>query len=1275
MWSNTCWTQFADVFKKKLICRLAVIAYPKLSPNFDDPDVQLYYEDVSEVQYSLVKIAGSVNGEGKLLLGYVHDDLDDFIPINKECNAIDYLNFFNEGNRNEAAWSKDRLHKEFNGPRPNNVIDDCSRASDYFLPVKTSSLNWSEHLFNKLLKSIYPATQQQVWRVELPFSNKYDLLELFVKNDTDNFQRHYYLLNKDSETLVDEYALDGQSAPIYHIWQAKSLVEIDATYIDYLRFFCWALYGGEGRFILPTAIRDIPWTSVPDETKWNVIYATIRSENPKAGTEGNLPWNDNDTYRAKAIVCYGEAIFNAWFGINEKDGAVRMVDDEPILGELPMRQDNFATLPLTSNVLPTQIETPHSNVNKSTREENTANLLEITADEFMRILNHSPDVPSNFLVKGEVYITDTTSVEVANVMQTEKVVKYCFFENIVVLHNRVNSLGIHFENCFFNQQFIAKDCHQTKSIQFIRCTFADSTKLKEPEITKKDRRINLENLKTDGSITFKECVVLGEVWAPNMKVGGNVSFEGCRIANSRIIGIDPTLGFDQNEMYYKSMLLQVQSSGDISKPVENGSQRIRVLEQELLVCDNYLHHKPILELSNSQIQGNLSIKQSEENNSITTIAGNVNINGADIKGITALYGLWMIGNLSMKNTLFHEDVQFAGDWLMNAVNFRVSLGYLSMDNSRILGSVYMNNCEFDEGVSLSSVHIESHLEVLATHVNGGDFILNFSHINGMFCAYPRNKFDDYTGRSNFKVNGDLSISGAHINGIRLEAATVLGAIESNTGKFGTISICAGDSISNNKISATTIGGLFFNSIYCEGKINFAGIQIINTSSDSLRKLLEDYQNASFSLVQSKVGGNLLFYSTDLHNFNLTLGNEPHIITKVEYGRISLEGNTIDGYIDLRGIDLDKAIDRNEKFDPTDVYAHGNISINNTGVKLGLDISGIYTTKKTGILSAFNQTEKTAITRISTAKCLCIYLSNLTTNGDVNLAGVRVKGNIIAPQMNVRGTVCLIADNITGLPVKDVAKDTPESKDSFVRAEIGGKVDLTATNAEHVNLDSNNFTGADRKEVRIFLERCLINKLTILTPTPKIDFKNIVVKDWDLNDTSNPRASDGQKYIAVLKSMYPFERSIYVETEIKLRNQSKDDDANMVYVAMRDRVNSEENSVFKRVVNFIYKWVINYGTNVWKAVIIWHLWVGLWIALYFQFSFSSQCVDKVNVCAQWGIVDGIKLALRYAIPSFWGMFNQNFVASNEFFAMVFTSVSYFLLSIIGVHLAAKFLRKH
>lgn len=467
------------------IARLASLACFELQPDFENPDAQ-QLKDLKIASYLLSKIT---DRNGKILYGFYNVDYTDFLPLNTEETAFAYLEFFLgitvDTKTIEAL-------KELLIADKASVIKSCQRNYDNYLPCKGWIFEQSASDLFIAVQNLFKEPIEQLWICDLSFST-YRLAEYIFFNKEGSRVRNYALFQQEEGKITFFFILKGKSQNIYDVWNENGFsIDTEEKYLDYLKFFTWAIEWNEGKFILPEKIHEMPWESIPpDKGSWNGIRSHLKSKNPQKYKEaGNkIEWDERiDKLKAQGGVIYGNAFFEAWFGINTANGFVRMPFDNALLGELPLKELKFHPQIAISVDEPGKEDAALSG-NTFDKDSGTkeAQYTGFNDSECFKGLKNN-DLISNQLfqkklaVKGRVEkkriskkitIADSIFKQSAVVCSERIEIWDCWFDEEVSLTNCSSGPSILFKNCVFAQKFSANDSFQPKSVSFENCLFND----------------------------------------------------------------------------------------------------------------------------------------------------------------------------------------------------------------------------------------------------------------------------------------------------------------------------------------------------------------------------------------------------------------------------------------------------------------------------------------------------------------------------------------------------------------------------------------------------------------------------------------------------------------------------------------------------------------------------------------------------------------------------------------------------------------------------------
>lgn len=186
-------------------------------------------------------------------------------------------------------------------------------------------------------------------RARLPFYRTFELVEVLERRSpTSPYRRGYVLVRFDEEKArenLDIRALNGKSYTIHGVNDEPGELELDEETVEaYLRFFCWAVHGDHGPFLLPRSARELPFAGGRLKPKTSQLLETIdyrvrTSEGPNDPFAQYVP-EDGSFAPRRAIVAYGGAVFVSWFEV-AKDGTIRMLDDTPLMADVPIDAERY----------------------------------------------------------------------------------------------------------------------------------------------------------------------------------------------------------------------------------------------------------------------------------------------------------------------------------------------------------------------------------------------------------------------------------------------------------------------------------------------------------------------------------------------------------------------------------------------------------------------------------------------------------------------------------------------------------------------------------------------------------------------------------------------------------------------------------------------------------------------------------------------------------------------------------------------------------------------
>ena len=168
-------------------------------------------------------------------------------------------------------------------------------------------------------------------RWPLSFYEEYDYYEIELKRAGRRLTG--YFIRKPGEAI----ALNGSAMPIHQLNERIGLTLRQDQAIDYLYFFCTSTEAEHGRFLIVDHLDDLTFRIEPDEEYLNAIKEAIEPPVLSANVDW-YPRQEMRAYRITATVLYADMLFRTFFRV-WTNGQVEMLDDEELLGQVPVMKD------------------------------------------------------------------------------------------------------------------------------------------------------------------------------------------------------------------------------------------------------------------------------------------------------------------------------------------------------------------------------------------------------------------------------------------------------------------------------------------------------------------------------------------------------------------------------------------------------------------------------------------------------------------------------------------------------------------------------------------------------------------------------------------------------------------------------------------------------------------------------------------------------------------------------------------------------------------------
>ncbi|MFD2099346.1 hypothetical protein [Flagellimonas iocasae] len=829
----------------------------------------------------------------KNLFGFYNFKSPKFYPLIGEYSRIfELISFLSES---DIAYRIDEVKKSYESyldseehKREVFYLNKINIEVDNFLPTQnwhlfdenethyTHVVSYIKEQYTEILKDT--ATEEiELWTTELGFSNTYQLVEVNFYEKRGGRNNRFYLLfdfNWSDPYNFRSFLIDGGSDIIHDIWVNQEnaddkdfLIDTNAKVRDYVLFFCWAVEGDEGHFVLPTK-DEMPWVKVPENNPGIDFYRDLIKSGKIVKKEG---FDANKIILKNISVIYGTALFIAAFEINTENGTIQMTDDEPVAADMPFEIPFFKRLiPVGDEEFqkiledikkkgPDKGEVAGSS-NESEKDKETAEIdswkdkaielkagLEkqdcLTEREALNILENTKSL-TKVCVKEKIFINDFIRLsKTASIMD-------CIFEEEVYFVGDEFSGKIEFINCLFKKTVQSGGSQINGAIHFYNCFFSNTSIENHKAIS-----FDFHNFKSYSDVLFDKCHFYGAVIMANMEITGNVTFAGCTFSTTK--------NLEQ---------LKVYSVVDLETFSSEGSKK---LEDQQLEENANLYPFSELRISNSRIGGDLNVRGSTPHDASESggllcsfFGGDFLINGTTVGGTFSLYhtfinsGLFVIDSTFKQSVLFNKiewgynPVLSSYSWCAVAPQLKV-VESVQFHNCTVEGSLNMQFLELKGELSLYGTYIDVFLDVFGVRCKSID--LRFSEIKGGMYCYRNGSLDMFR-RVPLLVEEDILFDSARVNFLRLEGIDVKGSIRAYSGTFNHIKIGMGWGPSENgefklQPSLSKVGCIEFQSISVESNINFHGINV--KYRKSTEKELMEYRGVS--ITSSTINGDITFF--------------------------------------------------------------------------------------------------------------------------------------------------------------------------------------------------------------------------------------------------------------------------------------------------------------------------------------------------------------------------------------------------------------------------------
>lgn len=1054
----------------------------------------------------------------------------------------------------------------------------------------------------------------------------------------DGYRRAYVIWVADEGAL---YPLDWSSTPIHQINGHHGLTLSDASVELYLRYFCWAIRGDEGRFWVLDDERalltpEIPGSGNDAAERFWAEHKRQELTRIDAGDRGWQMWR---------LVRYGNALFGAHFSV-DTEGDVEMLDDEPMYAELQVLPDE------------THSARDDSVFRIGRRAIIDHYLWKRCCSESFRACRRSATDYDRFEDWLETAV-DEDGVDVIADQEIGKrlrapsgfrrkrrvVLRNIHFREHVSFRRLQLTAGLEICNCRFDKGLDLAEIRSQGSVTVHCCTIGsgNNNSLEMPVV------LDLEQARIEGHLDCRSNLIVGRFRASLARIEGDLRLAGARV--QRCEEAFPREVLERTSLFHKDK---------VNYPV--------VLPNAGRDYSRYdiLHEHRAVDLVGARIDGDLDIgvihaeslpgAPKKKVEAVTLVAGVLDARGARVAGAVRMQGLFCLG------TMYWQGSCIGGDVNAKAIP---PVAYSSPLRVTVL----------ERGWSLYDSRIGGDLEIGGVYV-GQTLYLTHVRVEGSCVG------NQYA----LRIGQNLDLSGARIKSVCLDGLQVRGAIEFDRSEFGLLSFGIG------KVHAATEQPFGRNpeEYYCvqpcrAGAVNFRSSKVrthvictaIQVGSDAEGAQPAGAGEAPFELQDCDIGGDLRLFeegavkrileaeSDDGVKWRLKPEDDESFTTKQLKQRLQdkdlkgsassvlLSNNRIGGDVDIRNLMVaagDSTAGDDERGRP------GLIDLGSTAI--GGDLR----------VSAYQKDDLAQHHPLFRTRCDRMDLRLCTIGGDADLSGLEVgacdaasrpvgdgdvqgipSGDLLARKLKVEGTLRLdrscerdAADGGTGL------------QDACAR--LAGRLDLAAAEVNHLVVSGTVFGtdsgGADRPAVRVNMERARIQRLEVNKPFPgRLDLSNTGVERWQVAP---------EDFRAILHNTAEFSRQAYLAIERHLRNQGHEREAARVFRDMRQRAmmeNWRHGRWGRGLANLFVGLTTGHWTQSWRPLLLVLLTfpTTFWVfsnpanvvaatgVLEVQSALLPASGDKPQLWqqleqgpasglqARWSMQDALGMSLRYVVP--------------------------------------------
>ena len=993
------------------------------------------------------------------------------------------------------------------------------------------------------------------------FHRRYRLLEITEPGPTG--WRRSYAMVAPFEPGLDEpvIALDGTSPPIHRVNALPDEFQANEQNVDaYLAFFCWAVQGEEGSFLIPANLHSLPWRRAPEagikavlerDFDWG-FHLVPEQEDQARGLSPRVPGE----HRRRVIMAYSNALFDALLAV-KPDGMVDMLDDTPRMVDLPIRGERFGSprlaIPKRYRRLGHHLLADRS-IDRlpvpATGDDTVARTI-VSAAEFVRRL--CSDEPVDGL---EVDDAQVHWQPVAPFDSLPRVARNCVLRHGLVLHGSEVRAPLVFVDCRIEGGLSARGARLAASLTFVGCRiFARASDGAQVAI-------DLRNAEFESEVEFFACICQGRLEGSSLQAGRDLRLRGCSFVPIdaqagwvRVEEID-SIASGRSSFRTQSLagsaavtLLQAKVAGELEIAAAGDESAPRIGGATTLALDGD-------ELA-TVVRGTLDLSAIE--------AGSLCLAG------TVVTGPVLLGSARITHALH---LCLGGDAPVHAGRHFACTNWFDMSSAHVGGHTDLRTAHIGGDFLLYQSTLENNLLLSGMRIDG-DLNASFSTIRAFVMAFAS---PGWLGdaRSHLSIGGRMEISGAEMRFVELRGIEIEGDLRIHASRFSSFRILPAirrfgtdtDGSGRYWIAENRMRSISISAVVTDSDLSLVDIR--TEAPDSVDQSRGDL-HAAFIVNHCTIGGDLTLSMPRPHT-NLarrfageqgtlawqrpeadtpipgmqadhapalgpSIPSQADVLTMV-WGDLDLRANRIAGGLDLRNLRVE-----------------GQMLLNDTRVGLDLQLGADY------------ELEGSRYTQLST-ECAHLDLEKLECGGDVDLSGLRIRrplaeageppaslrhvprdrlGVLAARGMTVKGEL-LLAPREPRKRRDEPSAGRPGEPAGYI-ARIDGEVDLTGATAAHLVLSGDSL-GALCRLVR--LEGGSFDRFELIDPPPDkpIDLSEMSTGRWLFSNESSCDPAPVSIIEAVLRNMPTLDRKAWLAIETSLRNEGRDVEANRIYLAMR-----------------------------------------------------------------------------------------------------------------------------